>query len=624
MKNTAGKSPKRMTRSLSVLLVFVLILSLATTVGYAVANSSSQDTDFSITVDNAWPGFTYTAYKIFDVTYSGDPRSTPRPYPPSPPYPDYRAFHGAYSYTISSDSIWWPIIAGENTPDPDTGVIQAYQLTFTPISNGSGVVTYQIGNNNKLEAAELAEALKAALESMQPAPEDQGKGTAPNAPSNSQGRSSVTIPVTAGPGYYFVDSSAGSLCSLDTTEPNAIIREKNASIPSVTKDVFSIYGFADSGEQSASGGWGSRGQSQIGDTLPFRLHVKSFANADGEIVVYDFMDDGLTLDPDSFQLFLQLPKNTPGGTPCYGFNISNTSGFHIPTKEELAALGRPNTTVANSNPDRNSWIYQKVDPADYVIETSSLSPVEDSQGTELQPTFRVTLKEDFVKSVTNPPYTNYTELVIWFTATLNENATYTTPENNKTFLTYKTFTSPTASVDVRTYHVTLTKYDGQDPEKKPLAGAEFQLLDTFDEVMKLAKISDTFYRIISQDEAVVGETVTLDVSGEEKAVEIVDHIVTVSEDTITIDGLCNAAKPHRYKLHETKAPAGYNMLAEDFPLYKRVTCDVVMVEPEIANNAGTELPSTGGRGAAIYYLLGGAIVLFGLMIPIVRKKPETR
>ena len=160
----------------SLLLALVMVLSLATTAFAAGENGT-------ITVDNPIAGQTYTAYKIFDVTYNSD--------------------KSAYSYTIDSSSEWFTTVQAYAT--------EANGMTLTQV-NGS--TTYNVTTTSAFSAPNFAAALKAAV---------SGKsGTALTA--QADGTVSVSnLPL----GYYFVTSSTGALCNLTTTNPSATIHDKN-------------------------------------------------------------------------------------------------------------------------------------------------------------------------------------------------------------------------------------------------------------------------------------------------------------------------------------------------------------------------------------------------------------
>jgi hypothetical protein len=195
---------KKFSKILSVALLVALVLSLG------VANAFAEN-DYSITIDNAVKDETYTAYKIFDVTYSGDAGDVGNP--PAAPAADNRSLHTAYTYTITNGSKWWNVIVGSAEADATTGVYTANGLTFTPTAPTG---TYIVGATTTFDAAVFAVLLNNNKTGKDIAGTEKATGA------------SVTINVDPDvPGYYFVDTSLGSLCSLDTTEPSAIIREKN-------------------------------------------------------------------------------------------------------------------------------------------------------------------------------------------------------------------------------------------------------------------------------------------------------------------------------------------------------------------------------------------------------------
>lgn len=165
---------------------------------------------------------------------------------------------------------------------------------------------------------------------------------------------------------------------------------------------------------------------------------------------------------------------------------------------------------------------------------------------------------------------------------------------------------------------TMEQTTGSDQAKeKRLAGATFQLSrdEAGTEVIKLIKVDDTTYRL-----ALPTETDTA-----------VDTITTGETGALVINGLADGT----YYLTETKAPRGYNLLREPVNVTighkdangkltetsfvadqtEMDTSGVVKVE----NNAGAELPSTGGIGTTAFYVLGSAMAL-GAVILLVTKK----
>lgn len=80
-------------------------------------------------------------------------------------------------------------------------------------------------------------------------------------------------------GYYLIDSSLGSICALNTTNPDATIEEKN-ELSSIEKVVW---------ENTT---WGDKNDVQIGEDVEFKItiHLKKGAK---NVVLHDKMDGGL-------------------------------------------------------------------------------------------------------------------------------------------------------------------------------------------------------------------------------------------------------------------------------------------------------------------------------------------
>ena len=151
-----------------------------------------------------------------------------------------------------------------------------------------------------------------------------------------------------------------------------------------------------------------------------------------------------------------------------------------------------------------------------------------------------------------------------------------------------------------------------DSSKKVLTGAKFELYDavTGGSKIDLVKVSDGVYRVATATE---------------KSTEGFTSAV-IEAGKATVKGLdANTI----YWLEETEAPAGYNKLAsrvrveiEEANLTTTMTGDTWATGNggvQITNQAGTELPSTGGMGTTIFYVLG-SILAVGAIVLLVTKK----
>ena len=169
--------------------LFRVLLALAMTLALAVPAFAAETTG-SITITNPQGDHTYTAYKIFDVTYAGD----------------------NYSYTISdTDTAFNTVKAYAD--------VAANGLNLTAVAD-TGKYNVSIGVG--FSAASFAQHLKTKADSL-------GTGTAFIEDGNTMKASGLAL------GYYFVSSTSGTVCELATAK-DIQIRDKN-EVPEIKKDV---------------------------------------------------------------------------------------------------------------------------------------------------------------------------------------------------------------------------------------------------------------------------------------------------------------------------------------------------------------------------------------------------
>ena len=458
--------------------VVAALMVFAMTVTPAFAVSGTNNNNGSITINNAIDGHTYSVYQILVLE-------------------SYDTDKGAYSYKANDDWADW----------------LKTQTKYVSIDK-QGYVTW-------VKDADAAAFAKAALAHAEEAKIQ---------PVATKTADSTTVEFTGlNLGYYLVDTTVGSLCSLDTTTPNVEMKEKN-KVPPVDKKV----------QEDSNQSWGDSSTAEIGDTIPFATTITADEGAQN-YVLHDDLSDGLTLNKDSIKV------------------TGLTEG------------------------------------KDYTVTTDGLNDGCD---------FHVTFTQAYLDTITAE-----TKIEVTYTAVLNENAVIADAGNpNKTRLEYGdgVYTGWDETTTY-TYKVDVVKTDGSN---EVLDGAQFKLYDakTDGNEIALIKVSDGVYRLAKD-----GETG-------------VEYITTVNGE-LEIKGFDANTN---YYLEETKAPDGYNKLAERVEIaVKEANIDATVNGGiwqgggvHVVNKAGSLLPTTGGMGTTIFYVAGGAIVVAAAATLVYRKRME--
>lgn len=265
------------------------------------------------------------------------------------------------------------------------------------------------------------------------------------------------------------------------------------------------------------------------------------------------------------------------------------------------------------------------------------------------------------------------DIVVTYSATLNENANLSTNKGNKNTVKltysnnpnvdYKGDNEPTSTdpVGVTPEHVTvtystqlqLTKVDGKDKSK--LEGVEFQITGTS---IKTAvskghyfkqDAAGTYYQLKDgtfTDTAPAPETESKYVSTSVKYAEVTDSTEQTKMQKVTASGTTDknglitfkGLGAGTYYITELKTLGGYNLLTA--PIIVEITAtpgttsctwtakvngenatfEDDMVKLTVENNKGSVLPITGGIGTTIFYVIGGLLVCGAVVMAITKKK----
>lgn len=473
----------------SLLLALVMVLSMSVT---AFADQEGELTGGSITINDAVVGQTYKVYQILYLeSYSTDENGNAT---------------GAYAY--KANGVWADWLKT--------------QTAYVKI-DAQGYVTWVEGAS----AADFAKAAQAHAKDT---------GIAPDADPVTATTTTVEFEELK-LGYYLVDTTLGTLCSLDTTNPNVVMEEKN-EVPENVKTV----------EEDSTGEYGAKNDADIGQTVNFKSTITAQAGAEN-YVFHDKMSDGLT--------YTGVTGITLNGTPVAAANYTVTA------------------------------------------------PAADGD------TFDVAFNQTFCDSLKADD-----KIVISYSATVNENAVIGGNGNpNTSKLSYgdssNTKTTPDSTTITYTWSFDILKY-GNGDETKVLEDAKFVLLNN--NKTKVATIvNGKLIGWVDVPAAGTDGTITWPAN---------TILTTNAQGKIDIDGL----DADTYYLREVEAPKGYNKLTEDEEVKiqpmasedgKSLTLTSLTVK--VNNQSGSELPSTGGMGTTIFYVVG-SILLVGAAVLLITKK----
>ncbi len=200
---------------------------------------------------------------------------------------------------------------------------------------------------------------------------------------------------------------------------------------------------------------------------------------------------------------------------------------------------------------------------------------------------------------------------VTYTATVNEKA-IAVVSNNEAKLTYSNnptdseskTTTPAQKQEVYSSKIVIDKFEtGKKTTKLP--NAKFVL---YKEVTTDAETSLVYYKW-NTDKKV--EWVT------DMAAATV--MTTNDQGEATFGGLADGT----YHLVETEAPAGYNPLTAPVPVTvagSSTDTTKLSVTAEVENKTGTTLPTTGGMGTTIFYVLGAVLVLGAVVLLVTKKR----
>ena len=440
-----------------------------------------------------------------------------------------------------------------------------YDGTLSNIEWGSGVS--EAGKTALGDAAAKAETIKTADDAAAFAKEVAGYlGTVAGSASTVTDGKYVISGLAAG--YYLIKDQKGSLTGDHDSYTSYILEvvkdvdvdPKNTGTPEVVKKVQDINDSKDS--SITDNAWQDSADHDIGDKVPFQLTATLADNVSSyttyKVVFHDTLSKGLTYNNDAKVTF-----NSTDVTSY--FTINEENGSLTISCNNVKKFGATNNSVITveytATLNSNAVIGSAGNPNKVYLEYSN-NPNKSAEG---------------------------------------DNETGKTPEDTVIVFTYKTIINK------------VTKNPDYDPEVEgskeyiPLTGAEFTLQK---------KQADGTYKDIAV-------------------------VKNAEGTTFTFSGLDDG----EYKLVETTTPSGYNDIDDiefeiiathtngDTPVLENLNGNKISGEitfasntadgslsANVINNKGAELPSTGGMGTTIFYVVGSILVLAAVVLLVTKKR----
>lgn len=390
-------------------------------------------------------------------------------------------------------------------------------------------------------------------------------------------------------GYYLVvdttpfshgdfDHAYNSFLLMVTHEDWNIPITPKAEKPSVKKEVFDNF---DNQDGTSTGDFGSSADHAINEKFQFKLTATLPASTDH---AYDYYDTYAV---------------------CFKDTLS-----------EGITYDGPDSVVIKSN---NNTHDTTINPSKYTIDTKNL---------ENQNYFEVNIHD--VKACAKDAGFDLNDgatITFTYTAHLNEKATVNTtsgPTDNKNSvqLQYSNNprpgdywgTTPKSEVYVYTYQLNNTKH-AEKEDGTPLPGAVFQLYSDKDctQEVKLYKVGNIYFPI-------------KDATDKEKdAVQMISG----QDGQFNVKGLDAGT----YYLKEITPPDGYSACKEipvtikaDHSRNDQVNLEGSNLTNDIVNikAGGITLPSTGGIGTTLFYVVGGGLMVAAIVLLVTKKRMENK
>ena len=496
---------------------------MMSTFAFAANYTGGSSDNATVTIDNASKGQKYALYKIFDAK------------------------------TGSNGSITYTLMTGKSTV-PDLKLMK----------DGKEVSAFVVDNNKKTITSNYDNGFGANLSE-----EDKAKLKSYGSLVSEELATSNTVVFTGLEyGYYLVATDNGAIISVNSTNKNVTIHDKNENAPVPDGPDGNLKTIKD-----ASGNYVTTKVVHFGEEVTYKISFKAQNYVNGKLVTNYYVTD--ETNPDGLLADVEITSVMVGDENITTELKGNEEKLTYDADGKLTI-----PWVANGVSKYNNNI---------TVEIIYKGKITDQQAIAGEGSFNQA-------SVSHSDIDNETTIDI---------------ENKK--------------VITKSYAAAIKKVNGSG---ESLTGVEFTL--PFDVV----KIADGVYRrAISKDND-----------------DVKTRIVTDNGGMIVINGL----DTNSFDITETKAPNGYTLPVDDFTIAPQevgstVTTttfkvymkggkivsketegateetigtakDIVATPLVVVNEQGTALPSTGGIGTTIFYLIGAILVIGAGVVFVTRRR----
>ncbi len=656
---------KRVKRIASFLLAMVMVLGMGLT---ALAEQEG-----TLKISGAVEGKSYDLYRVFDLTYSeGNPENDTTPNYSYTVNADFKGF-------FEQEEIKKAMEEAGKEGDPVGYVGTFAQLTYAEnATDDEKAEVDKTNQENAQKVSELAQKLLAYATEWTGTGEDQKQRVEPirkieNAKPGSDGMIEVKdLPY----GYYLLNPLGGSvptgeyatMFALNTLSGKDMTINVKANYPTIDKTVM------DDNETEPD----KTDEISIGKEVTFRLLMK-VPDTTGYnkywFVIDDELSAGLTFgEITSIKMGNIVEKKDEEG------NVTGEEFEEIVKLQPAAGENEGDYSVAKTFWDKDE---KKIDNPDAegapaiaktkikIVFNDFLNYITSKKvpaGTDIEVLYTATLNENAVVGGTEG---NKNKVTLTYSNNPKHNYGGNEPGPDDDKVTGKT---PESKTETFTTSLTINKIDGET--KKAFKGAKFKIsgsmLDTVittGEVYTPAADGD-WYKLkdgtYTKTEPTEQTKAQYDGDGAQKyKQETKVTQKTTGDNPVNAEAYVNAEGKltfaglgaGEYRISEVVAPNGYNAIA-DFPVritfdqekkefkaergeYQTVDGQETAVYPSdsnkeetkgmlnsdknvitmtVENNSGIQLPSTGGMGTTIFYVLGGILVLGAGVLLVTRRK----